>query len=72
MVTKLTEIQIIGKETVFWFELGSPNKANSFKCWSLYVDRKEGARVIKRLGIKPKKISSINRDERGRVTVHLK
>jgi hypothetical protein len=72
MITRLTEIQIIGKKTVFWFEIGSVNKVNSFKCWSLYVSRMEGARVIKRLGIKPKKIAWVNREEKGRVTVHLK
>lgn len=72
MTTRLTQIEILKEETVFWFELGKTNKPAGFKCWSLYVDKREGARVIKRLGIKPQNISSIYRDNKGRVTVNLK
>lgn len=70
MNTNLISIEVYKKKpwmrddphTVFWFLQGS--KDDSFlPMFSLYVTRSEGARVIKRLGIKPKKIKRVVRGD---------
>lgn len=55
-------------ETIFWFVVEAPIPGTVF---SLYVSRWEGARVIKRLRIKPEKISKVERKKES-IVLHLK